>query len=177
MLQISGENALFSNISGVIFSERRICQQTQIRKSAPSRVPGLSQNGFAEICEPVPGVSRRNFRNLISPLSRSRAIGVRFLIPLFFAFAHSVAYRPRVSSIRIWQALSFSFTYVSFFGLWPRKLPPAGGIGGRGFRPCKHRKNVHFCDACTFLSLAETPFLSQPPDNVVHRFAPSKRLS
>ena len=61
----------------------------------------------------------------------------------FFAFAHSVAYCSRVSSMCIWCRLSFSFTYAPFRGLWPRKLPPAGGIGVRGFRPCERRK-------CTF---------------------------
>ena len=98
---------------------------------------GISRNGFAESANPFRAFRGRifvtaNFRSLQKPLNQRP-----FHQVAFFAFAHSVAYRPRVSSIRIWQALSFSFTYVSFFGLWPRKLPPAGGIGGRGFRPCK----------------------------------------
>ena len=68
-------------------------------------------------------------------------------------------------------SLTFSFAACGY-----ANFSPQAASGSGAFAPASG-KNVHFCDACTFLSLAETPFLSEPPDNVVHRFAPSNRLS
>ena len=144
----------------------------ETHKSAPPKVPEDFPERLCRICEPVPGVSRRNFRDRQFPLPPEATQSASVSSGRFFRFRA----QRRVSLIRYGRHYHFlSLTFPSA-ACGRANFRPQAAWGSGAFAPASG-KNVHFCDACTFLSLAENPFFSEPPDNVVYRFAPSNRLS
>ena len=114
----------------------------------------------------VPGVSRRNFRDRQFPLSPEDAQSASVPSDRSFSLSRTAS-RTASASVRYAYGRRYPFLSLALpsAACGRANFRPQAAWGSGAFAPASS-KNVHFCDACTFLSLAENPFLSEPPDNV-----------
>ena len=128
---------------------------------------GISQNGFAESANPFRAFRggifiTANFTSLPEAAQSASIFSDRSFSLL------RTALRTAPASVLYAYGVGYPFLSLTLLSATSGRanFRPQAAWGSGAFAPASS-KNVHFCDACPFLSLRRLLFSSQPPDNIV----------